>query len=178
MAWNASDLALLNTYRVSHGIATSAAFTSPLNQALLSNPGIGRQSPTMARKKDKRRVSKDQLATSVRKHFNGAAVSEMEVITELVYKVRNQSKSSCKTGPVKSRKNTRSLTSWHRQGVPDAVSSYSGVEEVVKLLYHGVKVDKHGLGSVRRYGYMHRRELCILYSLWTYSHLWEKARFA
>lgn len=93
MAWTSSDLALLNTYRVSHGLPTSAAFTSPLNQALLSNPGIGRQSPTMARKKDKRRVSKDQLATSVRKHFNGAAVSEMEVITELVYKVRNQSES-------------------------------------------------------------------------------------
>lgn len=37
-------------------------------------------------------MSKDQLATSVRKHFNGAAVSEMEVITELVYKVRNQGK--------------------------------------------------------------------------------------
>ena len=49
----------------------------------------------MARKKDKRRVSKDQLATSVRKHFNGAAVSEMDVITELVYKVRNQSMFYC-----------------------------------------------------------------------------------
>jgi len=95
MAWTLTDLALLNTYRVSYSLPTAAAFTSPLNQALLSNPGIGRQSPTMARKRDKRRVSKDQLATSVRKHFNGAAVSEMDVITELVYKVRNQSKSYC-----------------------------------------------------------------------------------
>ena len=90
MAWSNAPLELLNTYRVSHSLPTPAAFTSPLNQARLTNPGIGRQSPTMARKKDKRRVSKEQLATNVRKHFNGAAVSEIDVVVELVYKVRNQ----------------------------------------------------------------------------------------
>lgn len=90
MAWNTSPLSLLNTYRVSHHLSTPAAFTSPLNQALLVNPGIGRQSPTMARRKDKRRVSKDQLATNVRKHFNGAAVNEIDVVVELVYKSRNK----------------------------------------------------------------------------------------
>ena len=92
MAWSNAPLELLNTYRVSHSLPTPAAFTSPLNQARLTNPGIGQQSPTMARKKDKRRVSKEQLATSVRKHFNGAAVSEIDVVVELVYKVRNQGK--------------------------------------------------------------------------------------
>ncbi|GAB7331476.1 hypothetical protein MBLNU13_g02882t1 [Cladosporium sp. NU13] len=92
MAWNTSPLSLLNTYRVSHHLSTPAAFTSPLNQALLVNPGIGRQSPTMARRKDKRRVSKDQLATNVRKHFNGAAVNEIDVVVELVYKSRNKDK--------------------------------------------------------------------------------------
>lgn len=92
MSWNTTPLSLLNTYRVSHHLSTPAAFTSPLNQALLSNPGIGRQSPTMARRKDKRRVSKEQLATNVRKHFNGAAVNEIDVVVELVYKSRNKGK--------------------------------------------------------------------------------------
>ena len=44
----------------------------------------------MARKKEKRRISKEQLALAVRKNFNGAAVSEIDVVVELVYKVRNQ----------------------------------------------------------------------------------------
>lgn len=44
----------------------------------------------MARRKDRRRISKEQLATTVRKHFNSAAVSEIDVVVELVYKVRNQ----------------------------------------------------------------------------------------
>lgn len=44
----------------------------------------------MARRKEKRRVSKDQLATNVRKHFNGAAVNEIDVVVELVYKSRNK----------------------------------------------------------------------------------------
>lgn len=44
----------------------------------------------MARRKDKRRVSKDQLALAVRKNFNAAAVSEIDVMVELVYKVRSQ----------------------------------------------------------------------------------------
>ena len=92
MAWSTTPLSLLNTYRVSHNLSTPAAFTSPLNQALLVNPGIGRQSPTMARRKDKRRVSREQLATNVRKHFNGAAVNEIDVVVELVYKSRNKGK--------------------------------------------------------------------------------------
>lgn len=44
----------------------------------------------MARRKEKRRVSKEQLATNVRKHFNGAAVNEIDVVVELVYKSRNK----------------------------------------------------------------------------------------
>ncbi|KAK3697969.1 hypothetical protein LTR37_017193 [Vermiconidia calcicola] len=92
MSWNEAPLELLNTYRVAHKLNTPAAFTSPYNQALLTNPGIGRQSPTMARKKEKRRISKEQLALAVRKNFNAAAVNEIDVVVELVYKVRNQEK--------------------------------------------------------------------------------------
>lgn len=44
----------------------------------------------MARRKDKRRVSKEQLALAVRKNFNGAAVNEIDVVVEMVYKVRNK----------------------------------------------------------------------------------------
>lgn len=90
MQWNTADRELLNTYRVSHSLTTPPAFKSPLNQALLSNPGIGKQTPSMARRKDKRRVSKDQLALAVRKNFNAAAVSEIDVMVELLYKVRSQ----------------------------------------------------------------------------------------
>ncbi|KAK5167079.1 uncharacterized protein LTR77_007809 [Saxophila tyrrhenica] len=92
MAWNDAPLQLLNTYRVAHNLPSPAAFTSPLSQALLTNPGIGRQSPSMARKKEKRRVSKDQLALSVRKHFNSAAVNEIDVAAGLFYKVHNKEK--------------------------------------------------------------------------------------
>ncbi len=83
---------MLNTYRVAHSLTTPAAFASNYHQALLTNPGIGRQSPTMARRKDKRRVAKEQLALAVRKNFNSAAVSETDVVVELVYKVRHQGK--------------------------------------------------------------------------------------
>ncbi|SMQ50972.1 unnamed protein product [Zymoseptoria tritici ST99CH_3D1] len=92
MAWNTAPLELLDTYRVAHNLQTPTAFTTPLRQALLTNSGIGRHSPTMARKKEKRRVSKEQLALAVRKNFNGAAVSEIDVVVDLVYKVRNQDK--------------------------------------------------------------------------------------
>jgi len=46
----------------------------------------------MARSKEKRRVSKDNLALAVRKDFNAAGVSEQEVITSFLYSVHNQSK--------------------------------------------------------------------------------------
>jgi hypothetical protein len=90
MSWQTAPLSLLNTYRVSHNLPTPAAFTSPYRQALLSNPGIGRQSPTMARRKEKRRISKEQLALAVRKHFNSAAVSEIDVVCESLYKVKEK----------------------------------------------------------------------------------------
>lgn len=92
MDWANAPPELLNTYRVAHNLSTPAAFTSRRNEALLTN-GIGLQSPTMVRKREKRRVSKDQLAMAVRKHFNGAAVNEADVVVELVHKVRNQGQS-------------------------------------------------------------------------------------
>ncbi|KAK5138203.1 hypothetical protein LTR08_004898 [Meristemomyces frigidus] len=92
MAWNTVPIDILNTYRLAHTLPTPAAFSSPLNQARLTNPGIGRQSPTMARRKEKRRISKEQLATAVRKNFNSAAVNEIDVVVDLVYKVKHKDK--------------------------------------------------------------------------------------
>lgn len=90
MRWSSVSHDLLETYRVAHNFAIPAAFTTPLRQALLTNPGIGRLSPTMARQKAKRRVSREQLATAVRKHFNSAAISELDVVVEMAYKIRNK----------------------------------------------------------------------------------------
>ena len=92
MSWSSAPIPLLDAYRTAHNLPTPTAFTTPRRQALLTNPGIGRQSPTMAQKKDKRRVSKDQLALAVRKHFNSAAVNEIDVVVEVIYRVKNQSK--------------------------------------------------------------------------------------
>ena len=80
---------MLHAYRNLYCLDTPSAFHSPLHQALLTNPGIGRLSPTMARRKGKTKVSKDQLALAVRKHFNGLAVSETEVIVDMMYKLRS-----------------------------------------------------------------------------------------
>lgn len=81
---------LLGTYRHAHKLDTPPAFHSALNRALLTNPGIGRQSPTMARKRRDRKVAKDQLALAVRKNFNDAAVNEVQVAVDMLYKIRHQ----------------------------------------------------------------------------------------
>ena len=83
---------VLNAYRHVYRLDTPAAFSSTLNQMVLSNPSIGRHSPTMARRKNKRRVSKEQLALAVRKNFNGLGVQESEVVVDFLYKVRWQDK--------------------------------------------------------------------------------------
>jgi hypothetical protein len=49
-------------------------------------------SPTMARRKEERRQSKEQLANAVRKHFNSMGIAENEVVVDFLYKVRWQGK--------------------------------------------------------------------------------------
>ena len=44
----------------------------------------------MARRVEKRRVAKDELAKAVRKNFKSASILESEVVTEFLYKVRWQ----------------------------------------------------------------------------------------
>lgn len=44
----------------------------------------------MARRKEFRRQSKDQLAGAVRKHFNGLGVQENDIVVDFLHKVRTQ----------------------------------------------------------------------------------------
>lgn len=48
----------------------------------------------MARRKEERRQSKEQLANSVRKHFNSMGINESEVVVDFLYKVRWQGECS------------------------------------------------------------------------------------
>lgn len=52
----------------------------------------------MARQKEKRRVAKESLALAVRKHFNSAAVNEIDVVVEVIYRVKNQGMAFTWTG--------------------------------------------------------------------------------
>lgn len=75
-----------------HRLDTPPAFVSSYNQRMLTRPGIGQRSPTMARHRARRRIGKDGLAMAVRKDFNAAIVLESELITSFLYAVQNQGK--------------------------------------------------------------------------------------
>lgn len=89
ISWGTQDATVLQGYRRAYHLDTPAAFKNPLSHVVL-NQGIGRLSPTMARKKDKRRVKKEQLALAVRKNFNAQAVTETNCIVDWIYTVKNQ----------------------------------------------------------------------------------------
>lgn len=88
---------MLHSYRYAYQLNTPDAFTSEYSQLILSRPGIGRFSPTMARKKNKRRQGKGDLANSVRKHFNGIGIHENEAIVSFLYKCEWQGEYSLMT---------------------------------------------------------------------------------
>ncbi len=88
--WPTIDPSILHGYRYDYRLNTPAAFSKTYNQIVLSNSAMGRMSPTMARRKEKRRQGQDQLANSVRKHFNSMGIAENEVVVDFLYKVRWQ----------------------------------------------------------------------------------------
>ena len=90
MQWTTLDHEVLHSYRDAYRLKTPSAFSSDYNQLILTRPGIGRFSPTMARQKEKRRQNKEQLANAVRKHFNGQGIQENEAVVEFLYKVKWQ----------------------------------------------------------------------------------------
>ena len=82
---------MLHSYRRTYRLNTPTAFSSEHRQWVLSRPGsVGLHSPTMARRKEFQRQSKDQLANTVRKHFNGLGVQENDIIVDFLHKVRSQ----------------------------------------------------------------------------------------
>ena len=88
--WSSFDASVLLAYRNLHHLDVPPSFINPYNERMLTQPGIGQFSPTMARHKARQRVSKDRLAMTVRKDFNDAAVHENETITSFIYSVHNQ----------------------------------------------------------------------------------------
>ncbi|KAF5554882.1 uncharacterized protein FSUBG_5150 [Fusarium subglutinans] len=89
--WASFDRDVLHAYRREHRLNTPSSFSSPYCQWILSQPnGIGIHSPTMVRRRQARRQSKDQLALAVRKHFNGMGVQENDVIVDFIYKIRHE----------------------------------------------------------------------------------------
>lgn len=90
--WASFDASVLNNYRFGYRLNTPDAFNKPYNQLVLSSSPIGRMSPTMARKKEKRRQTHEQLANAARKHFNNMGIVENEIVVDFLYKVRWQEK--------------------------------------------------------------------------------------
>ncbi|KAI1336308.1 hypothetical protein F5Y15DRAFT_395232 [Xylariaceae sp. FL0016] len=89
LRWSTFDRDVLHEYRREHRLATPTAFANSYHHWVLSQPGIGLLSPTMARKQAYRRQSKEDLTKVVRKHFNGVGVQENDVIVGFLHKVRN-----------------------------------------------------------------------------------------
>ena len=79
----------LHDYRREFRLDTPTSFSEPYHHWVLSQSKIGLQSPTMARRSVYRRQSRDDLAKTVRKHINGQAVQENDVIVAFLHRVRN-----------------------------------------------------------------------------------------
>ncbi|KAM0416108.1 hypothetical protein ACHAPD_005023 [Fusarium lateritium] len=90
LQWASFERNVLHAYRREHRLNTPTSFSNPYCQWILSQPNsVGLHSPTMVRRRQARRQSKDQLALSVRKHFNGMGVQENDVIVDFIYKIRH-----------------------------------------------------------------------------------------
>ncbi|KAH8166259.1 hypothetical protein CIB48_g2015 [Xylaria polymorpha] len=98
LQWSTFDRDVLHEYRREHRLATPTAFSSSYRYWVLSQSHVGLRSPTMARRAQFRRQSKDDLAKAVRRHFNDVGIQENDVIVEFLHKVRNP-------GVVKPRRN-------------------------------------------------------------------------
>lgn len=89
LQWSTFDRDFLHQYRREHHLNTPTAYKSDYHSWVLTQPGsIGLYSPTVARKREFRRQSKDQLANTVRTHFNSQGVQENDVIVEFLHRVK------------------------------------------------------------------------------------------
>ncbi|TID23560.1 hypothetical protein E2P81_ATG03125 [Venturia nashicola] len=99
--WRKEDIALLHRYRRAYSLPCPSAFQNPMANCILQS-GIGMQSPTMARAKNKRRIRREELAMIVRRNFKEAPVVENECVVTLMYKVQMKDKSFRLKFPAKS----------------------------------------------------------------------------
>ncbi|KAK1755997.1 hypothetical protein QBC47DRAFT_201545 [Echria macrotheca] len=98
LQWPAFDRKVLHEYRRAYRLNTPTAFSSDHHQWVLTQAGsIGIYSPTIARRQEFRRQSKDQLTTTVRKHFNGLGVQENDIIVDFLHKIRSRTTFKGKT---------------------------------------------------------------------------------
>ncbi|KAJ8106333.1 hypothetical protein ONZ43_g7100 [Nemania bipapillata] len=98
LQWSTFDRDVLHEYRREHRLDTPTAFSSSYRYWVLSQSYVGLRSPTMARRAQFRRQSKDDLTKVVRRHFNGVGIQENDVIVDFLHKVKNP-------GVVKPRRN-------------------------------------------------------------------------
>ncbi|KAI0396302.1 hypothetical protein F5Y17DRAFT_420351 [Xylariaceae sp. FL0594] len=89
LQWSTFDLDVLHEYRRENRLDTPTAFSSSYRYWVLSHSQLGLKSPTMARRAQFRRQTKDDLTKAVRAHFNGVGVQENDVIVEFLHKVKN-----------------------------------------------------------------------------------------
>ncbi|KAI1118728.1 hypothetical protein F5Y14DRAFT_397469 [Nemania sp. NC0429] len=89
LQWSTFDRDILHEYRREHRLDTPTAFSSSYRYWVLSQSQIGLRSPTMARRAQFRRQSKEDLTKAVRRHFNGVGVQENDVIVDFLHKVKN-----------------------------------------------------------------------------------------
>lgn len=91
LQWTLFDRQFLHTYRRAYRLPVPAVVANDYHRRVLSQPGsIGLRSPTMARQKESRRQSKEQLANAARKHFNSLGAQENEIIAGFLHKIKNQ----------------------------------------------------------------------------------------
>lgn len=124
--WSTFEPEILEGYRHDYRLSTPAAFNKQYNQLVLSSSPIGRMSPTMARQKQRRRQGQDQLANTVRKHFNSMGIIENEVIVDFLYKVRWQGRCS-------SPERLKPVLTLNRQEFPDAIYPSAAAIELESL---------------------------------------------
>ncbi|KAI1162419.1 hypothetical protein F5B18DRAFT_384424 [Nemania serpens] len=89
LQWSTFDRDILHEYRREHRLDTPTAFSSSYRYWVLSQSNIGLRSPTMARRAQFRRQSKEDLAKAVRSHFNGVGIQENDVIVDFLHKVKH-----------------------------------------------------------------------------------------
>ncbi|KAI9732591.1 MAG: hypothetical protein M1834_003927 [Cirrosporium novae-zelandiae] len=96
--WASLPTTVLHNYRHAYHLPLPCAFSSTMNARLLTLPGVGRSSPTMAVRKQRRRVPKEELAKMVRKHFNGMSANETEALSRIIYIARaeRETKDGCR----------------------------------------------------------------------------------